>query len=132
MEYDGDLHIPNHYLVNPPEIDRTLAEYLSNSAVRQFAISETQKYGHVTYFFNGNRSGKFETEEYKLIPSDIVPFEQRPWMKCAEITDEVCKAVESGNYDFIRLNYPNGDMVGHTGVFQAVQISMGALDLCLR
>ena len=132
MEYDGDLHIPNNYLVNPPEIDRTLAEYLSNSAVRQYAISETQKYGHVTYFFNGNRSGKFETEEYKLIPSDIVPFEQRPWMKCAEITDEVCKAIESGKYDFIRLNYPNGDMVGHTGVFQAVQISMGALDLCLK
>ncbi|MBO7147413.1 MAG: 2,3-bisphosphoglycerate-independent phosphoglycerate mutase [Lentisphaeria bacterium] len=132
MEYDGDLHIPNHYLVNPPEIDRTLAEYLSNSGVRQFAISETQKYGHVTYFFNGNRSGKFETEEYKLIPSDVVPFEQRPWMKCAEITDDVCQAIESGSYDFIRLNYPNGDMVGHTGNYQAVQISMGALDLCLQ
>ena len=132
MEYDGDLHIPNHYLVNPPEIDRTLSEYLSNTGVRQFAISETQKYGHVTYFFNGNRSGKFATEEYKLIPSDVVPFEQRPWMKCAEITDEVCKAIEGGSYDFIRLNYPNGDMVGHTGVYQAVQVSMGALDLCLQ
>ncbi len=132
MEYDGDLHIPNHYLVNPPEISRTLAEFLSNSGVRQFAISETQKYGHVTYFFNGNRSGKFATEVYKLIPSDIVPFEQRPWMKCAEITDEVCKAVESGSYDFIRLNYPNGDMVGHTGVYQAVQVAMGAVDICLQ
>ncbi len=132
MEYDGDLHIPNNYLVNPPEIDRTLAEFLSNSGVRQFAISETQKYGHVTYFFNGNRSGKFATEVYKLVPSDIVPFEQRPWMKCAEITDDVCKAVESGSYDFIRLNYPNGDMVGHTGVYQAVQVAMGAVDICLQ
>jgi len=132
MEYDGDLHIPSHYLVNPPEISRTLAEFLSNSGVRQFAISETQKYGHVTYFFNGNRSGKFATEVYKLIPSDIVPFEQRPWMKCAEITDEVCKAVESGSFDFIRLNYPNGDMVGHTGVYQAVQVAMGAVDICLQ
>lgn len=132
MEYDGDLHIPNHYLVNPPEISRTLAEFLSNSGVRQFAISETQKYGHVTYFFNGNRSGKFATEVYKLVPSDIVPFEQRPWMKCAEITDEVCQAVESGSYDFIRLNYPNGDMVGHTGIYQAVQVAMGAVDLCLQ
>ncbi len=132
MEYDGDLHIPSHYLVNPPEIDRTLAEYLSNSGVRQFAVSETQKYGHVTYFFNGNRSGKFATEVYKLVPSDIVPFEQRPWMKCAEITDEVCQAVESGSYDFIRLNYPNGDMVGHTGIYQAVQVAMGAVDLCLQ
>ncbi|MBQ9336293.1 MAG: 2,3-bisphosphoglycerate-independent phosphoglycerate mutase [Lentisphaeria bacterium] len=132
MEYDGDLHIPNRYLVNPPEIDRTLAEYLSNTGVRQFAISETQKYGHVTYFFNGNRSGKFATEEYKLVPSDVIPFEQRPWMKCAEITDNVCDAIASGKYDFIRLNYPNGDMVGHTGVYQAVQVSMGALDLCLQ
>lgn len=132
MEYDGDLHIPNNYLVNPPEIDRTLAEYLSVSGVKQFAISETQKYGHVTYFFNGNRSGKFENEEYLEIPSDVVPFEQRPWMKCAEITDAVDKAIESGKYDFIRLNYPNGDMVGHTGIYQAVQVSMGALDLCLE
>ena len=132
MEYDGDLHIPNNYLVNPPEIDRTLAEYLSVSGIRQFAISETQKYGHVTYFFNGNRSGRFENEEYQEIPSDVVPFEQRPWMKCAEITDAVVKAIEGGAYDFIRLNYPNGDMVGHTGVYQAVQVSMGALDICLE
>ena len=134
MEYDGDLHIPNNFLVNPPEIDRTLAEYLCASNVRQFAISETQKFGHVTYFFNGNRSGKFseELETYEEIKSDIVPFEQRPWMKCAEITDAVCDAIDSGKYDFIRLNYPNGDMVGHTGDYQAVLVSMGALDLCLK
>ncbi len=134
MEYDGDLHIPQKYLVNPPEIDRTLDEYLCASGIRQFAISETQKYGHVTYFFNGNRSGVFDKklDIYKEIPSDIVPFEQRPWMKCAEITDEVCKAVEGGNFDFIRLNYPNGDMVGHTGVYQAVQVAMGGVDLCLQ
>ena len=134
MEYDGDLHIPNNYLVNPPEINDTLGEYLCGSGIRQFAISETQKYGHVTYFFNGNRSGKFsETlETYQEIPSDRIPFEQRPWMQCAEITDAVIAAIESGKYDFIRLNYPNGDMVGHTGNYQAVQVSMGALDLCLQ
>ena len=66
-----------------------MGEFLVNKGIRQLAISETQKYGHVTYFWNGNRSGKFseELEEYIEIPSDVVPFEQRPWMKCAEITD---------------------------------------------
>ncbi|OQA81800.1 MAG: 2,3-bisphosphoglycerate-independent phosphoglycerate mutase [Lentisphaerae bacterium ADurb.Bin242] len=133
MEYDGDLHIPSHYLVNPPEIDRTLAEYLSNSGVRQFAVSETQKYGHVTYFFNGNRSGKFSDtlDDYEEIPSDIVPFEQRPWMKCAQITDRVVEAIGSGKYGMIRLNFPNGDMVGHTGNMEAVIVAMESLDLCL-
>ncbi|MBR1952497.1 MAG: 2,3-bisphosphoglycerate-independent phosphoglycerate mutase, partial [Lentisphaeria bacterium] len=133
MEYDGDLHAPANFLVNPPEIDRTMDEYLCASNVKQLAISETQKYGHVTYFFNGNRSGKFDEvmDEYIEIPSDIVPFEQRPWMKCAEITDAVVEAIESGKYGMIRLNFPNGDMVGHTGNMDAVLVSMEALDLCL-
>lgn len=133
MEYDGDLHAPKLYLVNPPEIDRTMDEYLCASKVHQLAISETQKYGHVTYFFNGNRSGKFDEtfDEYLEIPSDVIPFEQRPWMKCAEITDKVIEAIQSGKYQMIRLNYPNGDMVGHTGNMDAVRVSMEALDLCL-
>ena len=133
MEYDGDLHAPKNFLVNPPEIDRTMDEYLCASGVKQLAISETQKFGHVTYFFNGNRSGKFDEvmDEYIEIPSDIVPFEQRPWMKCAEITDAVVDAIGSGKYGMIRLNFPNGDMVGHTGSMEAVLVSMGALDLCL-
>lgn len=131
MEYDGDLHIPSQYLVSPPQIDRTLAEYLCASGVKQFSISETQKFGHVTYFFNGNKSGKFsdKLEEYVEIKSDKVPFEQRPWMKCAEITDRVIEEIESGKWDLIKLNYPNGDMVGHTGVFEAVVCSMEAMDL---
>ncbi|AEE17347.1 2,3-bisphosphoglycerate-independent phosphoglycerate mutase [Treponema brennaborense] len=133
MEYDGDLHIPKQYLVSPPAIDRTMGEYLCASGVRTLAISETQKYGHVTYFFNGNKLGKFDEklEDYEEIRSDVVPFEQRPWMKCAEITDRVIQAIGSGKYDFIRLNYPNGDMVGHTGVFNAVVCSMEAMDLQL-
>ena len=133
MEYDGDLHVPKHYLVSPPAIDRTMDEYLCASGVKQLAVSETQKYGHVTYFFNGNRSGKFDEvlDEYVEIRSDIVPFEQRPWMKCAEITDTVISAIESGDCRMIRLNYPNGDMVGHTGSMDAVLVAMGALDLCL-
>ena len=131
MEYDGDLHVPHQYLVSPPSIDRTMAEYLCATGLKQFSISETQKFGHVTYFFNGNKSGKFDEklEDYVEIPSDIVPFEQRPWMKCAEITDRVIKEIESGKWDLIKLNYPNGDMVGHTGVFEAVVCSMEAMDL---
>ncbi|MDR2739283.1 MAG: 2,3-bisphosphoglycerate-independent phosphoglycerate mutase [Treponema sp.] len=133
MEYDGDLHVPRRYLVSPPSIDRTMGEYLATTGVRTLAISETQKYGHVTYFFNGNRTGKFDDklEDYVEIKSDVLPFEQRPWMKCAEIADRVLEAIPSGNYDFIRLNFPNGDMVGHTGIYQAVVCSMEAMDLQL-
>ncbi len=133
MEYDGDMHVPKQYLVSPPAIDRTVGEFLVASKVRQLAISETQKFGHVTYFFNGNRTGKFDEqlEDYVEIPSDIVPFEDRPWMKCAEITDYVIQAIHSGKYDFIRLNYPNGDMVGHTGIYEAVLCAIEAVDLCL-
>ncbi|MBO4545936.1 MAG: 2,3-bisphosphoglycerate-independent phosphoglycerate mutase, partial [Treponema sp.] len=133
MEYDGDNHKPAQYLVNPPSIDRTMGEYLTKSGVHLMAISETQKYGHVTYFFNGNRPGEFDKslETYVEVPSDVVPFEQRPWMKCAEITDKVIEAIKSGKYQHIRLNYPNGDMVGHTGVFNAVVCSMEGMDLQL-
>ncbi len=133
LEYDGDLHIPSRYLVNPPEITNTQSEYLVATGVSQLAISETQKYGHVTYFWNGNRSGKFseELETYIEVPSDVVPFEQRPWMKCAEITDKLIDALRSGKYRYLRVNFPNGDMVGHTGSFLATECSMEALDLQL-
>ncbi len=133
MQYDGDLMLPKQFLVDPPAIDRTMGEFLVKAGVRQLAISETQKFGHVTYFFNGNRSGKFDEslEDYVEIPSDILPFEQRPWMKGAEITDAVLDAIHDGKYRFIRLNYPNGDMVGHTGVYQATQIGVETVDLCL-
>ncbi len=133
LEYDGDLHIPSKYLVSPPEITNTMGEYLVNAGISQYAISETQKYGHVTYFWNGNKSGKFseELETYVEIPSDVVPFEQRPWMKCAEITDRLIEALESGKYECVRVNFPNGDMVGHTGSLEATVCSMEALDLQL-
>ena len=133
LEYDGDLHIPSKYLVNPPEITNTMTEYLVGAGVPELAISETQKYGHVTYFWNGNKSGKFseELETYIEIPSDVVPFEQRPWMKCAEITDKLIECLRSGKYKYLRVNFPNGDMVGHTGSFLATECSMEALDLQL-
>ena len=131
LEYDGDLHSPSRYLVSPPEITNTMGEYLAGTGVAQYAISETQKFGHVTYFWNGNRSGKFseELETYVEVPSDVVPFEQRPWMKCAEITDKLIDAMRSGKYPSMRVNFPNGDMVGHTGSLEATICSMEALDL---
>ena len=133
LEYDGDLHIPKHYLVNPPEITNTMGEYMADTGIPIAAISETQKYGHVTYFWNGNRSGKFsdELEVYIEKPSDVIPFEQRPWMQCAEITDAMIDLISSGKHKFIRVNYPNGDMVGHTGNLDATIISIEALDLQL-
>ncbi len=134
LEYDGDLHIPSRFLVAPPEIKNTMGEHLCKSGVRQLAISETQKYGHVTYFWNGNKSGKFDDqlETYIEIPSDVVPFEERPWMKAAEITDKLIEQMRTGEYDFVRVNFPNGDMVGHTGIFQATRIAVETVDLCLR
>jgi 2,3-bisphosphoglycerate-independent phosphoglycerate mutase len=133
MQYDGDLKLPKRFLVNPPAIANTVGEYLVRSGVRQLALSETQKFGHVTYFFNGNRSGKFDEklEDYIEIPSDIIPFEQRPWMKAADITDTVLKAIQENKHRFIRLNFPNGDMVGHTGSYQATEIAVESVDLCL-
>ncbi len=133
LQYDGDLKLPKNYLVAPPEIKNTLSELLVSHGLRQYAVSETQKYGHVTYFWNGNRSGKFseELETYKEIPSDNVSFDERPWMKSAEITDDVIAALESGKYDFIRCNFPNGDMVGHTGNLDATITGVEAVDLGL-
>ena len=134
LEYDGDLHIPSRYLVQPPVIQNTLTELLCKHGIREYAVSETQKYGHVTYFWNGNRSGKVseELETYEEIPSDVLPFEQAPAMKSVEITDKLVAAMESGKYDFLRCNYPNGDMVGHTGVMEAVITAMECVDEGLR
>jgi 2,3-bisphosphoglycerate-independent phosphoglycerate mutase len=134
MEYDGDLKIPKKYLVNPPAIDRTLGEYLAASDITQFALSETQKYGHVTYFWNGNRSGYIDEsrELYVEIPSDKVPFDQRPWMKAAEIADETMRLLKTGEYRLGRINFANGDMVGHTGNLDAAVLAVEAVDISLK
>jgi len=130
LQYDGDLNIPENYLVQPPVIQNTLTEVLCAAGIREFACSETQKYGHVTYFWNGNRSGKVceELEDYLEIPSDVIPFEQAPAMKSKEITEAMVTAMRSGKYQFLRCNYPNGDMVGHTGVMDAVVYAMECVD----
>ena len=134
MQYDGDLQLPRLFLVQPPSITESSGQYLAENNVTQFAISETQKYGHVTYFWNGNRSAKFDeaTEIYLEIPSDTVPFEQRPWMKAAETADAVVDAVESGAYAFIRANLAGGDMVGHTGSVRAATMAVEAVDLAIH
>ncbi|MGE5183346.1 MAG: 2,3-bisphosphoglycerate-independent phosphoglycerate mutase, partial [Acidobacteriota bacterium] len=131
MQYDGDLKLPTRFLVEPPRIRDSMGELLALAGRRQLAIAETHKYGHVTYFWNGNRSGMFDegTETYIEIPSDRVPFEQRPWMKAAEITDRLIIELRTGKHRFARVNYANGDMVGHTGSFDATVLAVETVDL---
>ncbi len=129
LQYDGDLKLPKRFLVAPPAIRNTMGEWFAKEGITQFACSETQKFGHVTYFWNGNRSGKFAGETYQEVASDVVPFEQRPWMKAAEIADAMIAALQSGQYKTLRCNFANGDMVGHTGNFRAATMSIEALDL---
>lgn len=133
LQYDGDLGIPSRFLVEPPSIQNTMGELLAKKGIPQLAIAETQKFGHVTYFWNGNKSGKFneELETYIEIKSDVVPFEQRPWMKAAEVTDALIDALRTGNYKYVRVNFANGDMVGHTGNMAAARIAVETVDLCL-
>ena len=134
LQYDGDAFIPKQYLVEPPAIDRTISEYLCAEHVRTFAVSETQKFGHVTYFWNGNRSGYIDPtlETYVQIASDNVEFDTTPAMKVREITDEVIDLLRSGEYRFGRLNFPSGDMVGHTGNLGATVEAMDIIDECMR
>ncbi len=131
MQYDGDLQVPKNYLVSPPEIDRTLGEYLARDGLRQLAVSETQKFGHVTYFWNGNRSGHFDetVETYIEVRSETHPFEERPWMKAAEITDRLIEELMTNSYRHARVNYANGDMVGHTGRREPAIQAVEAVDL---
>ena len=134
LEYDEDTHMPPHFLVSPPEIDRTVSEYLARNGVSQYAVSETQKFGHVTYFWNGNNSAKFDskTEEWVEIESDRLPFDQAPEMKADEIASRAIAALQAGTYRFIRLNFPNGDMVGHTGSLPAAMEAVRAVDRAVK
>jgi 2,3-bisphosphoglycerate-independent phosphoglycerate mutase len=134
MQYDGDLHIPKNFLVDPPTIKNAISHYLCAMNISAFAISETQKYGHVTYFWNGNKSGYVneQLETFIEIPSDIIPFDQKPDMKAKEITEKVIELLESGTYKFGRINFPNGDMVGHTGNLEATIKSVEITDICVQ
>ncbi len=134
LQYDGDLKLPKNFLVEPPHIEHTMSEFLVEKGVHSYAVSETQKFGHMTYFWNGNRSEKFsdELEVWEEVPSDVIPFDQKPWMKATEVTEKMVDAIASGKYQFIRCNYPNGEMVGHTGNYEATIFGVEAVDLNLR
>ena len=128
-EYNSDTHVPEHRLVEPVTIKETLNRFLGEHEVSQMAISETVKFGHITYYFNGNSYDKAKGEESQQIDSYTEPFETRPWMKCAEITDAVLDNMDK--YKFVRVNYPGGDMVGHTADLGATIVAMEAIDLSL-
>lgn len=134
IEYDSEAKIPKHFLTEPPKIKNTLTEELCKYDIYEYAISETQKYGHVTYFWNGNRQEKFndELETYDIVPSDIISFDLKPEMKSYEITDKLLNAIESNKYEFLRINFPNGDMVGHTGKYEATVKAIEAVDHNLK
>ncbi len=131
-EYNEDLHVPEHTLVGTPSFKHPLSNHLSEHGVKQYAISETVKFGHITYYFNGNSYDVPEGEVQVEIPSDTLPFNTRPWMKHAEITDQLVEAIESGKYQFLRVNFPGGDMVGHFGELEPAVISVESVDICLK
>ncbi len=130
-QYDGDENIPPNYLVSPPLIKNTLGEHLCSLGLKQFACSETQKFGHVSYFWNGNRSGYFDKnlEKYLEIPSDNISFDLKPWMKAHEICEATINEMKQESFDVGRINFPNGDMVGHTGNLDASVCAVTVVDL---
>ncbi len=133
LQYDGDLEIPQNHLVRPPVMERTMSEYLCGERLHSFAVSETQKFGHVTYFWNGNRSGYIDEalEKYVEIPSDNRQCDQVPHMKAREITDAAIELLDCGQYRFGRINFANGDMVGHTGNMEATVQALECVDECI-
>lgn len=136
-EYDADQHIPAHCLVAPIKITNTLHEILSRNNISQLAVAETVKFGHITYYFNGNSYEPAKKEEFLEIKSDTRPFDERPWMKAAEITDAVLEKISETDpngkpkYQFVRINYAGGDMVGHFGELEPTIVAMEAIDLQL-
>ena len=133
MEYDGDLKVPPLFLVSPPAISRTLSEYLVHNGINQLAVAETQKFGHVTYFWNGNNSAPFDAalEDWIEVPSENVPFDKKPEMKAREVCEKVIEDLETKTHKFIRVNFANGDMVGHTGSIEASIQAIEVVDDCI-
>lgn len=129
-EYDADRHIPQNILVPPIKITQPLNTFLGQHHISQLAVSETVKFGHITYYFNGNSYKKAPSEKHLEIASDSHPFNTRPWMKSAEITDTVLANLEK--YQFIRINYPGGDMVGHFAELEPTIVAIEAIDIQLK
>ncbi|TVS17026.1 MAG: 2,3-bisphosphoglycerate-independent phosphoglycerate mutase [Gammaproteobacteria bacterium] len=128
--YADDLDAPCAY--PPTPLDNTLGEYLAGLGRTQLRIAETEKYAHVTFFFNGGREEPFTGEDRALIPSPkVATYDLQPEMSAPEVTERLVEAIRAGRYDFIVCNYANGDMVGHTGVFDAAVKAVEVLDECL-
>ena len=128
-----DENYPNPVLFGPrPQYD-TFGEIVSRAGLRQLRLAETEKYAHVTYFFNGGREEQFEGEDRELIPSDrsVPTYDLAPAMRAREITDAAVEAIASGRYDAIVMNYANADMVGHTGKWEPTIEAVEILDECL-
>ena len=129
-QYDETFNMPVAF--QPESLKNILADVLSKHHLKQLRIAETEKYAHVTFFFNGGRETPVEGEERLLIPSPKVPtYDLQPEMSAPLVTDEVVKALSSGKYDAIILNYANLDMVGHTGIFDAAVAAVEAIDDCI-
>jgi 2,3-bisphosphoglycerate-independent phosphoglycerate mutase len=133
-EYDADNHLPANVLVQPVSITNTLADLLDANHMHQYAISETVKYGHITYYFDGNKKLSGDLHTYVEIQSDedTSSYVNEPWMKSAEITNNLVTAIKSGKYQFVRVNYPNGDMIGHFGQMEPGIQAVEALDTALK
>ncbi|NJO84652.1 MAG: 2,3-bisphosphoglycerate-independent phosphoglycerate mutase, partial [Blastochloris sp.] len=129
--YEKDVPVNVAYL--PQEVEHPMARVVSEAGLQQFHIAETEKYPHVTFFFNGRREQPFEGEARVLVPSpkEVATYDLQPEMSAERVTQELLKAIESDKYDFIIVNYANPDMVGHTGVQEAIIKACNTVDACL-
>lgn len=135
LQYDAEMNLPANYLCEPPVINNTLTSWLCEHGARQYTVTETVKFGHMTYFFNGNKSAPIDPalETWLEIPSDKLNnlYDKAPKMQAEPITDKLIAAIQSGDYDFLKCNLPNPDMVGHTGNFDAAVIACQTVDNCV-
>ena len=122
-----------HILFDKENVQNTLGEYLANSGKKQLHIAETEKYAHVTFFFNGGRETPYDNEDRILVPSPkVATYDLKPEMSAYEVKDKLVEAIGTEKYDFIVVNYANGDMVGHTGIYEAIQKAVVAIDNCVK
>jgi 2,3-bisphosphoglycerate-independent phosphoglycerate mutase len=132
VEYSDQLNKLMTALFPPKQIESTMGEIIARAGLKQLRIAETEKYSHVTFFFNGGREEPYPGEERIVVPSPrVATYDMQPEMSARGVTDKVVEAIESGKFDFIVLNYANADMVGHTGSFEAAVKAVEVIDECL-
>ena len=131
-QYDATM--PNvDVAFKPQTLKNTLGEYVSNKGMTQLRIAETEKYAHVTFFFNGGRETPYDAEERILVPSPkVATYDLKPEMSAYEVKDKLVEAINTKKFDFIVVNYANGDMVGHTGIYEAIEKAVKAIDECVK